>query len=130
MTEKYTFIDTIVHHFARFHRTQKQVISASVDGVVVVFALWLAYSARLGHPLMDLASTWHLFVIMLVFTVLLFHSLGIYRWVIRSSNVMLLRQLAKGSLASALILLLVMELMPPPHFTSRSLIIVDRKSVV
>ncbi len=123
MREKYTFIDSIVHHFAKFRRAQKQLISATLDGVVVVFSLWLAYSARLGYPLLDLASTWHLFVIMLVVTVLAFHTLGIYRWVIRSSNVMLLRQLAKGCLASAVILLLVMELMPLPHFSSRSLIV-------
>lgn len=123
VTEKYTILDTIVHHFASYRRTQKQVISAALDGAVVVFSLWLAYSARLGHPLMDLASTWHLFLIMPLVTVLLFRALGIYRWVIRSSNVLLMRQLAKGCLASALILLLVMYLMPPPHFTSLSLIV-------
>ena len=123
VTEKYTFTDSIVHHFAGFSRTHKQVISATLDGAVAMLSLWLAYSARLGHPLTDLAGTWHFFAIMLVVTVLLFRTLGIYRWVIRSSNVLLMRQLAKGCLASALILLLVTDLMPPPHFTSHSLIV-------
>ena len=123
MTEKYTFTDSIAHHFAGFSRSQKQLISAALDGVVVLLSLWLAYSARLGQPLTDLAGTWHFFAIMLIVTVLVFRALGIYRWVIRSSNVLLMRQLAKGCLASALILMLVMDVMPSPHFNSHSVIV-------
>ena len=123
MIDKYPLVGSIVHLFATLRRTHKQVVSAAVDSVVILISLWLAYSMRLGYPLMDFASTWHLFVIMLVVTVLLFRAFGIYRWVIRSSNVKLMRQLAKGCLASALILLLIMEILPLAHFTSRSPII-------
>ncbi|MBX2884177.1 MAG: polysaccharide biosynthesis protein [Granulosicoccus sp.] len=123
MTDKYTLVDSIVNLFARFRRTHKQVISAAVDSVVILISLSLAYSMSQGYPLMDLTSTWYLFVIMVGVTVLLFRALGIYRWVIRSTNVKLMRQLVKGCLASALILLLIIEILPAAHFTSRSHII-------
>ena len=102
VTDKFFLTDFIAHHFAGFSRTHKQMISAALDGGVIILSLWIAYSIGIGYPLTDLASTWHFFALMLLVTVLLFRTLGIYRWVIRSSNVLLMRQLAKGCLASAL----------------------------
>jgi len=51
-------------------------------------------------------------------------SLGIYRWVIRSSNGKLARQLIKGCIASAIFFVLFTYLLPPARVTPRSLFVI------
>jgi len=61
---------------------------------------------------MGFASTWHYFVLMGAVTPVIFASLAIYRWIVRTSNPRLFKQLVKGSALSALALLVLMFLLP------------------
>jgi len=60
---------------------------------------------------------------MAVVTVFAYTALGVYRWVIRSANARLLKQLAKGSAISALALLVAFFLIPPDRANPRSLFV-------
>ena len=73
----------------------------------------------------DFATTWHLFLVLPVLTIPLIASLGIYRWVIRSSNRTLFSQLAKACLLSAFLLALLTYLAPPDRLINpRSLFVI------
>ena len=116
-------LDAWLKNLANTRRGRKQLVSIAVDGALVVTALWLAYSLRHGEPFSDFRSTWHLFLLMPVVTVIGFSGLGIYRWMIRSSNHKLIMQLIKGSAVSALALVLIAFLLPPDRTTPRSLFV-------
>lgn len=114
-------LDAHLHHLANTGRTRKQLLGAGADAVLVVLALWLAHSLRLGEAFSDFGGTWHLFALLPCVTVGTFAALGIYRWVVRSTNRRLFLQLAKGSLVSALLLVLITYLLPPERTSPRSL---------
>ena len=114
-------LDAFLRNLAKTGRGRKQAFSMVVDSSLVVMSLWLAYSLRHGQPFSDFYHTWYLFVIMPVATVIVFMSLGIYRWVIRSSNRNLFRQLVKACIVSGITLLIVAFLAPPVQATPRSL---------
>ena len=116
-------LEACLDNLAGTRRGRKQLVSIGVDALLVIISLWLAYSLRHGQPFGDIRSTWHLFLLMPVITVLLFAGLGIYRWMIRSSNHTLSLQLVKGGLLSAVALVLVAFLLPPERVTPRSLFV-------
>ena len=93
-------------------RGYKQAISMAADSFLAGASLWLAYGLRHGNLFSDFRHTWYLFLLLPLATVLAFGSLGVYRWVVRSSNHRLFKQLLKGSFASALSLLVAFFLMP------------------
>ena len=106
-------------------RGRKQIFSMTADGLISVLALWLAYSLRLDHPFSDFYANWYVFLLMPFITVLVFGGFGVYRWVIRSTNQRLCRQLLKCCLISSLTLLVTFFLFPPTEITNpRSLFVI------
>ena len=114
-------LDAWIGNLANTGRGKKQVVGIAVDSVLVVCALWLAYSLRHGEAFSDFKATWHLFLLMPVLTVLIFTSLGIYRWVVRSTSRRLFRQLIKGCIVSSLAVIFLSTIIPPDRVTPRSL---------
>ncbi|MEE9320658.1 MAG: nucleoside-diphosphate sugar epimerase/dehydratase [Granulosicoccus sp.] len=117
-------LTSLVFNIANTGRGNKQLVSALLDGLVVATALWLAYTLRFGYFYTGFGASWFLFLLMPLITVSLFAGLGIYRWVVRSSNMRLLYQLAKGCIGSALVLLIAMNLFPPNETNPRSLFVI------
>ncbi len=117
-------LDAWLVNLSKSGRSSKQAVSVFVDCCLVVLSLWAAYSLRHGMVFSDFKSTWHLFLFMPLATVVIFMSLGIYRWVVRSSNGALFRQLIKGCFASAIFLVLFTFLIPPDRVTPRSLFVI------
>lgn len=117
-------LTSLAFNIASTGRGNKQVVSVLIDGLVVAAALWLAYTLRLGYFYTGFEASWYLFLLMPLVTVSLFAGLGIYRWVVRSSNMRLLHQLAKGCIGSALVLSMAMDLFPPDKINPRSLFVI------
>ena len=105
-------------------RGRKQVVGVLVDASLVALSLWAAYSLRHGEPFSGFGSTWHLFVLLPLGSVLMFTGLGVYRWVVRSTNGKLFGQLAKGALLSGLLLVLIAFVLPPERALPRSLFVI------
>ena len=105
-------------------RGYKQAISMGADFFLAGASLWFAYSLRHGYLFSDFKHSWYLFLLLPAITVLAFAGLGVYRWVVRSSNHRLFKQLLKGSCASALALLVAFFLLPPERVNPRSLFVI------
>jgi len=117
-------LDNLLRNLSNTGRGRKQAVGMAMDAGLTMLALWIAYSLRHGLAFSDFRATWHVFLILPTVTVLLFASLGIYRWVVRSSTVRLFRQIGKGVLLSGLALVLIVFLMPPDRVTPRSLFVI------
>ena len=117
-------ISTAISNIAATERTKKRLITIGIDASIAVCSLWLAYSIRHGMVFSNLKPNWYLFLAIPVLTTLIFAALGVYKWVVRSSNDRLYLQLIKGSLLSALCLLIVMFLFPPTTSAPRSLFMI------
>lgn len=117
-------LSMLLNNLVSTRRGSKQLFSIGVDSALVVIALWSAYSLRLGELFTDFQYTWFYFVIMPIVTTLIFGSLGIYRWVIRSSNSKLFSQLFKASLLSGVCLLILMFFLPSEQSNPRSLFLI------
>ena len=117
-------LDSWLTNLSKTGRSRKQAVSVSVDTVIVVFSLWAAYSLRFGMPFSDFRSSWHLFLFLPFATVIIFMSLGIYRWVVRSSNLSLFKQLLKAVFVSALFLAFFSFLFPTDGNNPRSLFVI------
>ncbi|ASJ74615.1 polysaccharide biosynthesis protein [Granulosicoccus antarcticus] len=119
-----TSLDNLIRNMADTGRGRKQAVSITADMGMAAICLWLAYTLRHGMAFSDFRSTWYLFVALPILTAVVFSGLGIYRWVIRSSNQRLYKQLVKGSIVSALSLLVVFSLVPPDRANPRSLFVI------
>jgi len=117
-------LDGVLRNLASTGRGHKQAISMLADCVLSILSLWVAYSLRHGEPFSDFRHTWYLFLLLPILTVLIFGGFGVYRWVIRSINYRLLKQLLKGSFISALTLLIAFFLIPPDRSNPRSLFVI------
>lgn len=117
-------IKSLLTNLANTGRSEKQAVSMSLDGLLAVFCLWVAYSLRFNEIFRDFQSTWHLFLLVPVISVLCFAGLGVYRWVIRSINQRLFHQLIKGSVLSSLVLLVAFFLLPPDRVNPRSIFVI------
>ena len=104
-------------------RGRKRLIGMLVDGSLATLCIWAAWSLRAGKSFTDLTPVWYLFVLMPVITVSIFAALGVYRWVIRSTNQLLFRQLAKGAALASMGLVVIMHLLPPENINPRSVFI-------
>jgi len=100
------------HNLSHTGRGYKQAASMGVDAMLCIFCLWAAYSLRYGYVFSDFRSTWHIFVLLPVLTVVSFTAFGVYRWVIRSANRRLFAQLLKGCVVSGFVLLTLYFLLP------------------
>jgi FlaA1/EpsC-like NDP-sugar epimerase len=105
-------------------RGRKQIVSVSADLILAVLSIWAAYSLRLNTPYTNIGAIFHLMMIVGPLSVLVFASLGVYRWVVRSSNMSLYVQLGKSCSISAMILLLTMHLLPTDDVNPRSLFVI------
>jgi len=114
----------ILHKLTTVSRGRKQAISMFVDASLVMVSLWCAYSLRHGQPFSDFFHTWHIFLLLTVITVASLHVLGVYRWVVRSSNHRLFKKLAVGCGVSSLTLLALFFLVPPDRVNPRSLFVI------
>lgn len=115
-------LEVLLSNLSNTARGRKQAVSILVDSSLVVLSLWAAYSIRLGVTFSDFQQTWYLFVFQPLFTVSVFAALGVYGWVVRSTNQRLFRQLLKGSIVSTLGLLAILFLLPTGGVTPRSII--------
>jgi len=126
-TQLHKFSTTLgvwLENLSRTGRSRKQAVSVAVDSTIVVFSLWAAYSLRYGELFSDFRSTLHIFAALPVATVVIFMSMGIYRWVIRSSNRSLFKQLIKAAIISALFLVVFSFLVPGSHSMPRSVFVI------
>lgn len=117
-------LDTLIKNLAETGRGRKQALSIVADVFLVALSLWIAYSLRRGAMFTDLETTWYLFLGLPVVTAFIFSGLGVYRWVIRSSNQSLYRQLLKACIISSLVLQMAFFLLPPDRTNPRSLFII------
>ena len=116
-------IDSWVSNLSKTRRSSKQALSIFADIISVWLSLWGAYTLRHGVAFSDFTETLHLFMIMPGVSVIVMASLGIYRWVVRSSNRVLIYQIGKASVISAMVLVLVTYLFPPDRTNPRSIFI-------
>ncbi len=117
-------LDAWLVNLSKTGRGRKQAVSVAADTTIVLFSLWGAYSLRFGELFADFGATWHIFLVLPLFTVLVFMSLGIYRWVVRSTNSSFFKQIAKATVVSALFLALFTFLFPAERANPRSLFII------
>lgn len=113
----------ILDNLSNTGRTKKQILSFAIDGGIVAFCVWAAFSLRLGQPYTNLTNIWHLMLLLPPVTVFIFAGLGVYRWVVRASSSREYEQLIKGGLVSSMILLLVLYLLPVT-FAPRSVFLI------
>ncbi|MFK5950086.1 MAG: nucleoside-diphosphate sugar epimerase/dehydratase [Methylococcales bacterium] len=76
-------MNKIANWFLRLSRPTKAGILIAADMVFVVFALWTAFSLRLGLPYVPQDGQWLLFSIVPVLAIPVFMKLGLYRAIIR-----------------------------------------------
>ncbi len=76
-------MNKIANWFLRLSRPTKAGILIATDMVFVVFALWTAFSLRLGLPYEPQDGQWLLFSIVPVLAIPVFMKLGLYRAIIR-----------------------------------------------
>lgn len=117
-------LDAFIQNLSNTGRGRKQALSILIDSGIAVTSLWLAYSLRHGIPFSDFRTTWYLFLLLPVLTTGAFGGLGVYRWVVRSTNQRLFRQILKGAGLSALVLPIAFFLVPPDRVNPRSLFVI------
>jgi len=117
-------LNSLVDNLASTGRVYKQSVAVGVDGAVAMGCIWAAYSIRHGQPFSDFYSTWHIFLLVCLITVLTFAAMGVYRWIVRSASHRLFQQLFKGSCMAAIGLLIVFYLLPADRSNPRSLFII------
>ena len=113
-----------LENLAASRRVSKRAVSMMSDATMAVLALWLAYSLRYGVAFTDFKNTWYLFVAVAFLIVLVNSGLGVYRWVVRSTNLRLFRQLVKASALVGLSYLILAFLFPPEGVTPRSVFLI------
>lgn len=114
----------LLRNLSNTGRGRKQIISMAVDFSIAGACFWLALSLRFNEVFNDFTRTWHLLIIIAVVSVINCATFGVYRWVVRSSNLTLLRQLAKASIVSSAVLVLAVYLFPPDRPMPRSLFVI------
>ncbi len=92
-------------------QSKKQLFAQLLDIAFVFVALVAANVLRLSS--VNFAKLWPLFIVLPVATALIFNRIGVYKMVIRFSGTDELAPLAKGVIASSLLLLIVQYLLAP-----------------
>lgn len=117
-------LEMLLKNLSDTGRGSKQLMAVAADAGLAAACLWAAYSLRHGMLFSDLKTTWHFFALLPAITVFIFAGLGVYRWVIRTANQRLFRQLFKGSCLSAIALLVLFFLLPAERANPRSLFVI------
>lgn len=117
-------LHALLTNLAGHGRARKRLVSMAVDSLMVMLSLWGAYSLRHGVVFLAFEHNWYLYIILPIVSVGIFSALGVYRWVIRSSNQRLSKQLLKGSILASLALLVAFFLIPPNGWNPRSLFVI------
>jgi len=89
----------------RLSRRQKQVVMAVADGVVLSGAVYGGVAMRLGTLVPDLTPYWALMALAPLVGIPLFVALGLYREIIRYVGPQLALLLAKGTIATTVVLI-------------------------
>lgn len=105
-------------------RRRKRLVSVVVDFGAVLFSLWLAYSLRLDTPLTSFQAVWHYFLLLPPLTIASLWVFGVYKWVVRSVNSSLVRQVLIGVGCSAAILAVLHYSLPQFSTYSRSVVLI------
>ena len=119
-----TFLRAAARNLSETGRGRKQAISILVDSCTVVFSLWAAYALRIGAAEVNGLHLLYHFLLLPPITILIFTSLGIYRWIVRSSTFGLFLQVAKGVVGSSVALLILLYLIPPDSANPRSVFVI------
>lgn len=114
----------LLKRLANNGRGRKQVVSMALDSLIVMLSLWGAYTLRHGLAHNSFEYNWYLYILLPIASLAIFSSLGVYRWVIRSTNQRLFKQLLKGSALSGFALLTAFFLLPPSDWNPRSLFVI------
>ncbi len=117
-------LEVLLKNLSETGRGSKQLMAVAADSGLAAVCLWAAYSLRHGQLFSDFKTTWHFFILLPAITVFIFAGLGVYRWVIRTANQRLFRQLFKGSCLSAIALLVLFFLLPAERPNPRSLFVI------
>ena len=117
-------VNQLVLGLSGIGRSNKRMVSMAMVACIVMLSLWLAYTLRQSTPFTDFSSTWHLFLLLPPLTILCSTVLGIYGWMVRSSNRNLFYQLGKACLMSSVLLAVLTFLLPPDRINPRSVIVI------
>lgn len=101
----------------------KKFLMVVLDAVLIPLSLWLALSLRYGYFYSEFNRSFLDFVVLVVFSILVFTKLGLYRAVLRYLNWQALEVILRGVLASTAILLAIMLLHPEAHLPNSTFII-------
>lgn len=94
-----------------FDKNRKSTILQMLDLAFAALALAVAYLLRLTT--LELAQLWPAYILIPIFTVVVFHRIGVYKTVIRYSGIDELVPLARGILYSSLFTLATLYLLAP-----------------
>ncbi len=105
----------MINRFLNLPRVQKRIISVASDMVVLFFAIWAAFALRLEQELW-IPTRGHLMVagITVLFTIVVFIRLGLYRAVIRFLGDKAFLTIVYGVFASALALIILGYMLQVP----------------
>ena len=117
-------LDALLNNLSNSGRGRKQLVAMAVDTLMVMLSLWGAYSLRHGEFFLAFENNWYLFVLLPLVTVSCYAAFGVYRWVVRSTNNRLFKQLLKGSIVSGAALAIAFFVIPPNGWNPRSLFVI------
>ena len=117
-------LDALLDNLSNSGRGRKQLVAMAVDTLMVMLSLWGAYSLRHGEFFIAFENNWYLFVLLPLVTVSCYAAFGVYRWVVRSTNNRLFKQLLKGSIVSGAALAIAFFVIPPNGWNPRSLFVI------
>ncbi len=117
-------LDALLTNLSNSGRGRKQVVAMAIDSLMVMLSLWGAYSLRHGEFFIAFENNWYLFLLLPLVTLPCYAAFGVYKWVVRSTNNRLFKQLLKGSLASGAALAIAFFLIPPDGWNPRSLFVI------
>jgi len=105
-------------------RSTKKLISCGVDAALSLLAFSFARVAVSSSGLseLDLSSEWQTYVLIPICTLLAFMGVGVYRWIVSSTTLGLLTQIAKGGMLASILCYLGMLVVDPQFGPSLSLV--------
>lgn len=117
-------LDAFLNGLANTGRVRKQVFAMLADFLLVLLSLWGAYTLRHGEFFLGFENNWYLFLLLPIVTIPCYAAFGVYRWVVRSTNTRLFKQLLKGSAVSGALLAISFFVIPPDGWNPRSLFVI------
>jgi len=119
-----SIFSSYLENLSKTGRSTKQIIAMGSDSIACLFSLWIAYSLRFGETYNPVNEAWPILIFLPIITLIICISLGIYRWVIRSSTKVLTLQIIKASVISSFVLLALLFLVRTNEPAPRSLFVI------